>query len=61
MKFNILFLSLAMAASALPTTQASPKHDLSTRGGCVTTAGDGGAVVQNCPIPWTKNYGEYDS
>ena len=48
-----LMLLAATAAIALPTPeQAQPN-------GCVDSEVDG-VIQKRCPIPWTKNYGEYD-
>ena len=48
-----LMLIAAAAVIALPTPeQADPT-------GCIGRRVDG-VIDKRCPIPWTKNYGEYD-
>ena len=51
MKANFLLVALAAAVSALPVLDER---------GCTSSVGEDGKVEKRCPIPWTKNYGEYD-
>ncbi|KAK4455391.1 hypothetical protein QBC34DRAFT_374230 [Podospora aff. communis PSN243] len=54
---SILYLSGLAAALVAPQAQNTKRCSC-----CIATTGaDGLEKREPCPIPWTKNYGEYDA
>jgi hypothetical protein len=50
----VLFMTLVLGGAAAPALKRGENV------GCTDSTNPDGSITKRCPIPWTKNYGEYE-